>query len=105
VPLVLRRQAPLEAALADHEGHVDITWRSFELDPTAPAERPEGGAEHLAAKYGTSGRAGAGHGAQMTDVAAGEGLEFRFDRLRPGSTFDAHRVVHLAGRPLAARTR
>jgi predicted DsbA family dithiol-disulfide isomerase len=33
----------------------------------------------------------------MTDVAAGEGLEFRFDIARDGNTFDAHRLLHLAG--------
>lgn len=33
---------------------------------------------------------------QMTDVAAGEGLDFHFERARASNTFDAHRVVHLA---------
>src|SRR5919112_2279078 len=33
---------------------------------------------------------------RMTDVAAGEGLEFRFDIARAGNTFDAHRLTHLA---------
>ena len=33
---------------------------------------------------------------QMTGTAAGEGLDFRFDRQRGGNTFDAHRLVHLA---------
>jgi predicted DsbA family dithiol-disulfide isomerase len=33
---------------------------------------------------------------QMTDVAAGEGLAFRFDIARSANTFDAHRLVHLA---------
>jgi predicted DsbA family dithiol-disulfide isomerase len=32
----------------------------------------------------------------MTRVAAAEGLTLRFDRVRPGNTFDAHRVLHLA---------
>jgi predicted DsbA family dithiol-disulfide isomerase len=32
----------------------------------------------------------------MIETAAGEGLDFRFDVARFGSTFDAHRVVHLA---------
>jgi predicted DsbA family dithiol-disulfide isomerase len=32
----------------------------------------------------------------MTDVAAGEGLDFRFDLARGGNTFDAHRLLHLA---------
>jgi predicted DsbA family dithiol-disulfide isomerase len=87
-----------EAALARVEGAEDVavTWRSFELDPGAPAERPEGGAVHLARKYGTTVEQARSMERQMTDVAAGEGLEFNFDRLRPGSTFDAHRVVHLA---------
>ena len=29
-------------------------------------------------------------------MAAGEGLSFRFEISRSGSTFDAHRLVHLA---------
>jgi predicted DsbA family dithiol-disulfide isomerase len=32
----------------------------------------------------------------MTSVAAGEGLTFHFDRVKPGNTFDAHRLLHLA---------
>ena len=36
--------------------------------------------------------------------AAGDGLEFHFERARGGNTFDAHRVIHLAART-ACRTR
>jgi predicted DsbA family dithiol-disulfide isomerase len=88
----------LEAALAGFDGadDVQVTWRAFELDPGAPSERPEGGAVHLARKYGTSVEQARAMEDQMTGVAAGDGLDFRFDRLRPGNTFDAHRVVHLA---------
>ena len=45
-----------EAALArfEHRDEVNVTWRSFELDPGAPAERAQRGADHLAKKYGTS---------------------------------------------------
>jgi predicted DsbA family dithiol-disulfide isomerase len=32
----------------------------------------------------------------MTETAAGEGLGFRFDIARSGSTFEGHRLVHLA---------
>ena len=32
----------------------------------------------------------------MTETAAADGLEFRFDIARSGTTFDAHRIVHLA---------
>jgi predicted DsbA family dithiol-disulfide isomerase len=87
-----------EAALAafEHADEVEVTWRSFELDPEAPAERPRSGAEHLAEKYGTSLEQAQAMNDRMTEVAAGEGLEFHFERARGGNTFDAHRLVHLA---------
>ena len=87
-----------EAALAgfEHRDDVRVTWRSFELDPAAPAERPVDGATHLAEKYGMSVEQARATQAQMTGVAASVGLEFRFDRARGGATFDAHRLVHLA---------
>jgi predicted DsbA family dithiol-disulfide isomerase len=87
-----------EAALArfEHRDDVNVTWRSFELDPEAPRERVGDRAERLAQKYGMTidqARAAEEH---LTAVAAGEGLGFRFDIARSGTTFDAHRVVHLA---------
>ena len=88
----------LEAALAgyEHRDEVRITWRSFELDPSAPAERPEDGATHLAHKYGTSRERAVEMQDQMTQTAALDGLDFHFERARGGNTFDAHRVTHLA---------
>jgi predicted DsbA family dithiol-disulfide isomerase len=87
-----------EAALAQypHRDEVELTWRSFELDPSAPRERDGDAAGHLAAKYGTSREQAEGMHRQMTEVAAGDGLEFRFDLARGGNTFDAHRLLHLA---------
>ena len=87
-----------EAALAgyEHRDEVAVTWRSFELDPQAPAQRDEDGAEHLAQKYGTSRAEALAMQARMTETAAGDGLRFRFDIARGGNTFDAHRIVHLA---------
>jgi len=32
----------------------------------------------------------------MTQRAAANGLQFRFDLIRGGNTFDAHRLLHLA---------
>jgi predicted DsbA family dithiol-disulfide isomerase len=87
-----------EAALAsfEHRDAVQVTWRSFELDPAAPPEREHDGATHLAEKYGMGLDEARAMQQRMTDVAAAEGLDFRFDRARAGNTFDAHRVVHLA---------
>jgi predicted DsbA family dithiol-disulfide isomerase len=33
---------------------------------------------------------------RVSDTAAGEGLEYNLDIARPGNTFDAHRLIHLA---------
>ncbi len=77
---------------------IEVVWRAFELDPGAPREQPAGTsyAERLAAKYGSSMLEAQGMIDRMTSVAAEDGLTFRFDRARPGNTFDAHRVLHLA---------
>ena len=87
-----------EAALAefDHRDDVHVTWRSFELDPAAPPEREGDRAERLAEKYGMTVAQAREMGRQMTETAAGEGLDFRFDIQRSGATFDGHRVIHLA---------
>ena len=87
-----------EAALAEfeHSDEVEVTWRSFELDPSAPREREGDRVDQLARKYGTTREQAHAMHEQMTGVAAGEGLEFRFDIARSGNTFDAHRLTHLA---------
>jgi predicted DsbA family dithiol-disulfide isomerase len=87
-----------EKALAgfEHRDDVEVVWRSFELDPNAPAEREHSGAEHLAAKYGMSLEQAERSNAQMTELAASEGLEYHLDRTRGGNSFDAHRLIHKA---------
>lgn len=86
-----------ERALAqfEHRDEVRVTWRSFELDPDAPAERDGDRATRLAQKYGITVERAHEMEQQLTGVAAGEGLGLRFDIARSGSTFDAHRIVHL----------
>jgi len=88
----------LEAALEsfEHRGEVAVRWHSFELDPQAPAEREGDNAAGLARKYATTREQALAMLAQMTDVAAQDGLEFHFERARSGNTFDGHRLVHLA---------
>ena len=87
-----------ESALArfPHRDEVTVTWRSFELDPDAPRSSEEPAAERLAGKYAMSVEQAAAMHAQMTELAAADGLELHFDRTRSGNTFDAHRLIHLA---------
>jgi len=81
-----------------HKADVAIVWRAFELDPSAPKIRDASQryAERLAAKYRTTAVQAQVMIDRMVDTAAKDGLEFRFDRIRPGNTFDAHRLLHLA---------
>ena len=53
-----------EAALADfpQRDEVEVTWRSFELDPSAPPVREGDHTDHLAAKYGMEREHGRGPG-------------------------------------------
>jgi predicted DsbA family dithiol-disulfide isomerase len=89
-----------EAALArfEHRDEVELVWRSFELDPSAPPSSAEPGtyAERIASKYGCSVTEAQAMIDNMTLTAAQEGLDLRFELARPGNTFDAHRLLHLA---------
>lgn len=91
-------KAHLDTALADfeHADEVEVVWRSYELDPGAPQVREGDYGQMLAHKYSTSVANGWAMVEQMTGKAAESGLEFRLDRARPGNSFDAHRLVHLA---------
>ncbi len=87
-----------DAALERFEDRdaVTVTYRSFELDPQAPAVREGSVVEQLARKYGITAERAAELNGQLTAVAETSGIDMRFDRVRSGNTFDAHRVVHLA---------
>jgi predicted DsbA family dithiol-disulfide isomerase len=88
-----------EAALArfEHGDEVEVLWRAFELDPSAPVEREGDYATHLADKYGMSVAQAQKMIETMTATGAAAGAVLDFDRARPGNTFDAHRIIHLAG--------
>jgi predicted DsbA family dithiol-disulfide isomerase len=86
-----------ESALArfEHRGQVDVVWRSFELDPSAPVRREGTAAEHLARKYGMSEEQVAASWERLTALAAAEGLEYHLESTAGGNSFDAHRLIHL----------
>ncbi|TRZ36958.1 DsbA family oxidoreductase [Niallia circulans] len=88
----------LEEAIAQFPGkdQVEVEFKSFELDPNAQIYSGTGINEALAKKYGMSieeaKRANEGVGSQ----AAGVGLTFNFDEMKPTNTFDAHRLAKFA---------
>lgn len=88
----------LEAALArfPHRDDVQVVWRAFELDPSAPAVSEVDNATRLAQKYGRTKAQASAMMQQLAETAAKDGLDFHLSDARSGNTFDAHRVLHLA---------
>jgi predicted DsbA family dithiol-disulfide isomerase len=89
-----RLERALESFECDRE--VEVVYRSFQLDPGAPPEREGDYRTMLARKYGRSEHEAQAMLDRMTEIAAAEGLEYRFDLIRPGSTLDGHRLLQLA---------
>ena len=89
-----------ETALANTPaaGPVSIHWRAFELDPSAPKSYPErpGHNERLARKYGVSVAQAEQMVLRVVNLGKPEGIEFDFDTVRGGNTFDAHRLLAFA---------
>ena len=87
-----------ESALARfaHRDQVQVVWRSFELDPRAPRRSPGSLNDYLARKIGGSVAQAAAMNAQISALAAKEGLDYQLDRAKHGNSFDAHRLIHLA---------
>ncbi len=86
----------LEKAIAESGEDVQVTWRSFQLDPTIPRGQHTPHAEALAKKFHAPPEQIAQMNQRLVDLGAQEGLEYHFDRYIQANTRDAHRVLHLA---------
>lgn len=84
----------LQSALAERgiADEVEIVHRAFQLDPTASTTTAPT-VDHLAAKYGVSRDEALAMMSNVTEVAAGEGLEYHLDRTMTGNTRNAHRLT------------
>ncbi len=91
-----KRRFEQALALFDGRADVEVTWRSFELDPEGSPRADRLLTRLLAEKYDIHGAEAAERHARTTATAAGVGLELHLDRALSGNTFDAHRVIHLA---------
>lgn len=72
---------------------VTLTWRAFQLDPSAESAPL---VEWLGRRYGGEANAKRMF-TQVTEVGRGEGLTMNFDRAINANTFDAHRLIWWAG--------
>ena len=91
-------QAEAELAAEGISVDFDVTYRPYQLDPTAAPGVTRPVADAYAKKFGGPERAAAiiEH---LTARAAEVGLEFRMDRALRANTLLAHRLIWFAGRP------
>jgi predicted DsbA family dithiol-disulfide isomerase len=88
----------LEKALSqfEHADQVEINWHSYQLDPDAPLEFNGDINAMLVEMKGISRQRAEQMHAQLTALAAKDGLDYRFDKVRVGNSLNAHRLVHFA---------
>ncbi|WP_068155561.1 DsbA family oxidoreductase [Rhodococcus phenolicus] len=81
----------------EHRDRVSVTWRSYQLAPDTPAglRRPE--IDALVEMKGMPVEQVRQMFAHVANVAAQDGLEIDFTTVIAANTFDAHRLLHLAG--------
>jgi predicted DsbA family dithiol-disulfide isomerase len=87
-----------EKALASfpHRGDVEVTWKSYQLDPDLPGHYDGTEQQYLAERKGIAPEQVRQMWEHLAAQAQGEGLEFDFDRIVVGNSFTAHRFLHLA---------
>jgi predicted DsbA family dithiol-disulfide isomerase len=86
-----------ETAIGRFDHPVEVVWRSYELYPDAPPVREGSYVERIARKYGIAVEQAAAQHRRITDLARAEGLDYHLEEARSGRSFDAHRLLHLAG--------
>ena len=79
-----------------HREAIEIAYRSFQLNPSAPRQAIGSRAEMLRGKYGLSDDQIATMDERMERLAAEEGLAYNLQATAMGNTGDAHQLVHLA---------
>ena len=88
----------IESALAQlpQRERIEITWKSFQLQPETKTDPTRNALQHLAARKGWSMDVARQVAADLSNRARDVGLAFNYDRTVVANTFDAHRLIHFA---------
>ena len=87
-----------ESALAkfDHKEDIQITWKSFQLNPDMVTDPGKNIDQYLAEAKGWSLKQAQDANAYVTNMAKEAGLTYHMDKAIVANSFDAHRLSHLA---------
>lgn len=91
-----RRFERAVTAFTQDGGEVEIEYHSYELSPQTPAEFSGRSEEFLAQHLRVPVEQARQMNAQMTQLAAAEGLSYDFEVLQHTNTVLAHQLLHLA---------
>ncbi|MCB2353450.1 DsbA family oxidoreductase [Clostridium estertheticum] len=88
----------LEKALENFSDRkdIEISFKSFELDPNASYETTTNTRERISAKYRMSSEKAQQMIDSITEYAKSVGLDFNYNTVRYTNTFDAHRIAKYA---------
>jgi predicted DsbA family dithiol-disulfide isomerase len=79
-----------------HKDKVEVTWRSFELDPNLKTKIDLNAIDHLADAKGISHEQAEGMHKNVKQIAKEVGLNLDFERAVVANSFNAHRLIQLA---------
>lgn len=87
-----------ESALArfPHRESVEVTWHSYQLDPSLPEHYDGTELDYLATRKGMPREQVTRMFEHVTEVASGEGLAYDFDSLVVANSLRGHELIHLA---------
>lgn len=97
-----------EAGVAEFGGNVEIEYHSFELAPDTPVDFDGSPAEYLSQRKGMPVPQVEQMLQNVTEIAAGVGLEYDYDAVHQTNTVKAHELLHYAkakGRQLEMKER
>ncbi|MEO3783455.1 DsbA family oxidoreductase [Actinocorallia sp. B10E7] len=89
-------QARMRAALKDFPGEAEVSWRPFQLDPSAPVRDGGLADDWLREKFGGADKVAAAHD-RLRALTSAEGLPYAPELARRANSLSAHRVIWLAG--------
>lgn len=75
---------------------VEVTWKSFQLNPALETDTSISVSEYLAGAKGIELSRAREMNSHLAEVGRHEGLVFDFEKAVVANTFDAHRFLHLA---------
>jgi predicted DsbA family dithiol-disulfide isomerase len=87
-----------EEALAQlpFKDEVEVEWKSFQLDPSLDPKETKSTFDYFREKKGFPEAQAQQMISQVTQMGAGAGIDFRFEKALITNTFSAHKILHLA---------